>query len=128
MKRLEFNYLSNHCLLAKYEEDALELMKRLNQEMERRITLLEKAKVVKIQDYKKKEELPFIVVVVDELSEIKNDKIMFYLDRIVRLARAVGISVVAATQRPSTNALRGGLFVGSQSASHKGQSYLQVWN
>lgn len=105
LKRLEFAYLKKHCLVTKTEKDALELMKRLNKEMERRIDILEKAKVVKIQDYK--EPMPYIVLVIDEVAEIQDDKVIYYIDRIVRLARAVGISVVCATQRPSTKVING---------------------
>lgn len=106
LKRLEFAYLQDHCLVTRFQEDALELMRRLNKEMERRIDILEKARVVKIQQYKGGD-MPFCVLVVDELGEIRDDEIVYLLDRIVRLARAVGISVVAATQRPSTKVING---------------------
>lgn len=105
LKRLEFAYLKKHCAIAKNECEALKLMQALNREMEKRINTLEKAGVVKIQDYKK--EMPYIVLVVDELAEIRGEKVLALIDRIVRLARAVGISVVGATQRPSTKVLPG---------------------
>jgi len=109
LKRLEFAYLKDYAALAKTEEEALLLMQSVEKGMEQRIRTLEKAKVVKIQDYNKtaKEPLPFIVVVIDELAEISCKDTIKLVDRITRLARAVGISVIAATQRPSTKVLPG---------------------
>jgi S-DNA-T family DNA segregation ATPase FtsK/SpoIIIE len=106
MKRLEFHYLRKYCALARNEGEALGLMLALNKEMERRIDILEKAGCVKVQDYKG-EDMPFIVLVIDELAELGDETVLYYLDRLVRLARAVGISVVAATQRPSTKVING---------------------
>jgi len=109
LKRLEFAYLKDYAALARTEEESLLLMQSIEKGMEQRIRTLERAKVVKIQDYNKraKEPLPFIVVVIDELAEISCTKTIRLIDRITRLARAVGISVVAATQRPSTKVLPG---------------------
>ncbi|MDZ4042533.1 MAG: FtsK/SpoIIIE domain-containing protein [Eubacteriales bacterium] len=104
-KRLEFAYLKQFAAVTRKEKDGLALMYALNQEMERRIDVLEAAGCVKIQEYSG--EMPFIVLVVDEVAEIKSDELLGLVDRIVRLARAVGISVVAATQRPSTTVLPG---------------------
>lgn len=106
LKRLEFAYLQDHCLLAETQEAALELMRRLNREMEKRIDILKKAQVVKIQDYKGGD-MPYIVLVIDELAEVQEEETFYFLDRLARLARAVGISVVAATQRPSTQIIKG---------------------
>ena len=106
LKRLEFAYLKNHCALARNEHETQHLLLSVNKEMERRIDVLESAGVVKIQDYKG-EDMPFIVVIIDELAEISADFTMDVIDRITRLARAVGISVIAATQRPSTKVLPG---------------------
>lgn len=105
LKRLEFAYLQDHALVTRTQEDARELMRRLNKEMERRIDTLEKARVVKIQQFKG--EMPFYVLVVDEVAELQDEETVYLLDRIVRLARAVGISVVCATQRPSTKVING---------------------
>ncbi|MBO8183441.1 MAG: DNA translocase FtsK [Archaeoglobus sp.] len=108
MKRLEFAYLSNHAAVTRTEKDALQLVKALNREMERRIDVLEAANCVKVQEYKG-QDMPYIVLVIDELAEIRDEQVLYYIDRIVRLARAVGISVVAATQRPSTKVINGDL-------------------
>ncbi|ACV64432.1 cell divisionFtsK/SpoIIIE [Desulfofarcimen acetoxidans DSM 771] len=106
LKRLEFAYLGSHAALARTEAEALALMESLNREMERRIGILEAAGVVKVQDYQG-EDMPYIIAIIDELAELKDDRTMELVDRITRLARAVGISVVAATQRPSTKVLPG---------------------
>ncbi|GAB6180976.1 hypothetical protein JCM14036_22950 [Desulfotomaculum defluvii] len=106
LKRLEFAYLKEHCLVTRTEQDARKLLRALNREMERRIDTLEAAGVVKVQDYSG-DDMPFIVLVVDELAEVKDEEVLYLIDRIVRLARAVGISVVAATQRPSTKVVSG---------------------
>ncbi len=98
-KRLEFAYLKNHCALARNEIEGQTMVKSLNKEMERRIDVLDHAECAKIQDFKGK--MPFIVLVIDEVAEIEDEETIYYIDRIVRLARAVGISVAAATQRPS---------------------------
>ena len=105
LKRLEFAYLRKYAAVARDESDALIMMKVLNEEMERRIDILEKADVVKIQQFDG--DMPYIVLVIDELAEIKDDDLLNLIDRIVRLARAVGISVVASTQRPSTKVISG---------------------
>ena len=99
LKRLQYSYLKKYVALAKKEEDTLTLLQALNKEMERRIDLLEDAEVEKIQNYKG--DLPFIVLIIDEIAEIQDKDIIYFIDRLARLARAVGISIVAATQRPS---------------------------
>lgn len=105
LKRLEFSYLKDRCYLTRNEHDALQLLLWMNKELDRRLDLLEAAGVVKIQDYEG--DLPYIVLVVDELAELKDESCHQLLDRLLRLARAVGISVVCATQRPSTKIIDG---------------------
>lgn len=105
-KRLDFSYLKNHCLLVCDEGAAQKLLRRVSQEMERRIGILETADAIRIQEYEGKD-LPFLVVVIDEFAEIQEKETVYQIDRLVRLARAVGIHIVAATQRPSTNVLPG---------------------
>lgn len=106
LKRLEFSYLAGHCLLAKTEDDALDLLKALNQEHDRRVGILERAGVVKVQDYEG-DDMPYIVLVVDEVAELRDEVSHLLLNRILRLSRAAGISVVAATQRPSVKVIDG---------------------
>lgn len=105
-KRLDFGYLSGLCLLSKRERETLAILEALNNEMERRFDILEAANVVKIQEYPGND-LPYIIVIIDELAECNSDEVMYYIDRLARLARAVGIHLVGATQRPSTKVING---------------------
>lgn len=77
------------------------LLQAINKQLDSRLQLLEQAGVVKIQDYDGG--LPFIVLVIDELAEMVDEQCQTALNRILRLGRAAGISVIAATQRPSSS-------------------------
>jgi len=105
LKRLEFAYLRGHAEIATNEKEAASLLVALNKEMNRRLLVLEQAGVVKIQDYSG--DMPFVVCVIDELAELQDDVAQGLLNRLLRLSRACGISIVAATQRPSTNVISG---------------------
>jgi len=81
-------------------------------EMERRYTLFANAQVRKIDDYNvhAEEKLPFIVVIIDELSDLMMVAAVDVEDAILRLAqkaRAAGIHLILATQRPSVDVLTG---------------------
>jgi len=106
LKRLEFAYLKNHTWVVTTEPDAVKLLQGLCKEMEQRINLLENQGLIKIQDYTG-EDLPYIAVIIDELAELQADTFFVALNRLLRLCRAVGISVIAATQRPSVKVLDG---------------------
>ncbi len=83
------------------------------QEMERRYKLLEAAKVRNIADYNKKsgfQALPYILIVVDELAEIMVTDpaaVEKSIIRLAQLARAIGIHLILALQRPTTNIITG---------------------
>lgn len=106
LKRLEFSYLDGKVLLAKNERDSLELLSFLNEEHDRRASILEKANVVKVQDYPG-DDMPYIVVVIDEVAELRDDETKEAINRLLRLARATGISIVSSTQRPSVKVIDG---------------------
>jgi len=106
MKRLEYAYFGDRIRLAETEADGLKLLQAINQEMGRRIPLLKAAGCVNIQEYQGNE-MPYLVLVIDEYAELRDKRILEIIERLVRLARAVGISVVAATQRPSSSVIDG---------------------
>jgi S-DNA-T family DNA segregation ATPase FtsK/SpoIIIE len=87
-------------------------------EMERRYSLLDALQVRDIKSYNKKikarnlatEPLPYIVVVVDEFADLmatSGKELESTLARLAAMSRAVGIHLVLATQRPSTDVITG---------------------
>jgi DNA segregation ATPase FtsK/SpoIIIE-like protein len=86
-------------------------------EMERRYRLLASMNTRDIINYngkvkkeKKGERLPFIVIIIDELADLMmaaSKEIESYITRIAQKARAVGIHLVLATQRPSVDVITG---------------------
>ena len=81
-------------------------------EMERRYSLFAKAQVRKIDDYNinAEDKLPFIVIIIDELSDLMMVAAVDVEDAILRLAqkaRAAGIHLILATQRPSVDVVTG---------------------
>jgi S-DNA-T family DNA segregation ATPase FtsK/SpoIIIE len=85
-------------------------------EMDRRYRLLSAEGVRNIQAYNDKADaqrarrLPYIVVVIDELADlmmVAAGEVEELICRIAQLARAVGIHLVVATQRPSTDIITG---------------------
>ncbi|MBU1261558.1 DNA translocase FtsK, partial [bacterium] len=82
----------------------------LVREMEDRYKSFSEAGVRDIAGFKKKEQLPYIVVVIDELSDlmaISSQACEETLIRLSQMARAVGIHLVVATQRPSVDVITG---------------------
>jgi S-DNA-T family DNA segregation ATPase FtsK/SpoIIIE len=100
LKGLDFGYLQNHALLVDTESGASEVLYALNNEMDRRRRILRAAGATKLQEYRKGD-LPWIVCIIDELAELRQKVDQENLSRLGRLARAVGISLMVATQRPS---------------------------
>lgn len=120
MKRLEFSYLSNYATYAFTLKKAVAILEYLVNELHRRLEILDRAEVVKIQDYRG-DDLDYIVLVVDEFSQLspvlaksKEEKeAKTYLHSmmvdILTLARCVGIHCVVGTQRPDAQILPGQL-------------------
>jgi DNA segregation ATPase FtsK/SpoIIIE, S-DNA-T family len=81
-------------------------------EMERRYEVLEKIGVRSVEGYNARAEvqMPYVVVVIDELADLMMQAGAKVEDAIIRLAqkaRAVGIHIVVATQRPSVDVITG---------------------
>jgi S-DNA-T family DNA segregation ATPase FtsK/SpoIIIE len=101
---------------------ALDTLNSVCKEMDDRYDLLKMAMVRDIKAYNKKykndeleedlghRHLPYIVVIIDELADLMmtaGKQIEEPIARIAQLARAVGIHMVVATQRPSVNVITG---------------------
>ena len=81
-------------------------------EMENRYKLMSSVGVRNIDGYNQKHKLkmPFIVVVVDEMSDlmlISSREIESYVQKLSAMARAAGIHLIMATQRPSVDVITG---------------------
>ena len=106
-KRLEYSYLKEHVLLVTDQDKAPIVFNAINKNLDERLTTLESAGCVKIQDYiEQGHEMPFLVIVIDELAEMHDEECQTSLNRILRLGRAAGICVVCATQRPSSTMMK----------------------
>jgi len=94
----------------------------LNVEMDVRYNLLKDAQVRQIKEYNEKfvdrklnplkghRYLPYIVLVIDEFADLimtAGKEVELPIARLAQLARAVGIHLIVATQRPSTNIITG---------------------
>ena len=106
-KRLEYSYLRDHVLLVTKEEEAIQVFNAINKNLDERLVELESKGCQKIQDYiEQGYQMPFLVVVIDELAEMHDEDCQTALNRILRLGRAAGICVVCATQRPSSTMMK----------------------
>jgi DNA segregation ATPase FtsK/SpoIIIE, S-DNA-T family len=101
---------------------ALETLQSVCKEMDERYELLKMAMVRDIRAYNEKynsgelddelghRHLPYIVVIIDELADLMmtaGKQIEEPIARLAQLARAIGIHLVVATQRPSVNVITG---------------------
>jgi len=96
-------------------EKALNALKWSVAEMIRRYDLLTEVRARNLSEYNEKvskgEKMPAIVIVIDELAELmmsgnKKD-VENAIARIAQMARAVGMHLIVATQRPSVNVITG---------------------
>ncbi|MGM9693881.1 MAG: DNA translocase FtsK 4TM domain-containing protein [Alloprevotella sp.] len=134
-KKVEFSIyapIENH-FLAKIPDEAedpiitdvtkvVQTLKSLCQLMDHRYDLLKKAKVRNIKEYNAKfkarqlnpenghEFMPYIVIIIDEFGDLimtAGKEVELPIARIAQLARAVGMHMIIATQRPTTNIITG---------------------
>lgn len=133
-KRVEFslyNSLERHYLaklpdakeaIVTDMDNVVPTLNSLCAEMERRYDLLKDAHVVKVTKYnelfvhkklnpeKGHRYLPYIVIIVDEFADLimtAGKQVETPIARIAQMARAVGMHMIIATQRPSTNVITG---------------------
>ena len=81
-------------------------------EMENRYRLMTKVGVRNIDGYNEKHKvsMPYIVVIVDEMSDlmlVAGKEIENYIQKLSQMARAAGIQIIMATQRPSVDVITG---------------------
>lgn len=135
-KKVEFSIYSpllKHFLAAVPDNDepiitdvqkVVRTLKSLCVEMDTRYDLLKEAKCKNIKEYNAKFKirqlnpnkghrfLPYIVVIIDEFGDLimtAGKEVELPIARIAQLARAVGIHMVIATQRPTTNIITGNI-------------------
>ena len=122
-KRVEFSlYNGIPHLYIPVVEDPKDASAALNwgvAEMERRLKLFSSVGARNIAQFNTKVQsgelenenaLPFIVIVIDELADLMMNvgkEVEFSISRLAQLARAAGIHLIVATQRPSTNVVTG---------------------
>ncbi len=103
-------------------ENVVATLSSLCAEMDERYKLLETAMVRQVHEYNEKFRdkkldprdghrfMPYIVVIIDEFADLimtAGKEVETPIARLAQLARAVGIHVIIATQRPSTNVITG---------------------
>lgn len=95
---------------------ASKALQNIVREMDNRYGLFSESGTKKIEDYndlmrrKGGKTLPYIVVIIDELADlmvVARNEVEDSIMRITQLARAAGIHLIVATQRPSTNVITG---------------------
>ena len=122
-KRVEFGFYNGLPHLVTPEvvlgtEKAVSALKWCVKEMDRRFEIMGRANYKNIEDYNKSElvksgqfeHFPYIVIIVDELAEIMTlykKEAEVAIQRITQLARACGMHLIVAVQRPSVDIITG---------------------
>jgi len=119
-KMLEFSVYNDipHLLtpvITKPKQAIIALSNMVN-EMERRYQIMSQSKTKNIENYNEKakklglDPFPYIVVIIDELADLmmnSGKEVEFYIARLAQMARASGIHLLVATQRPSVDVVTG---------------------
>ena len=96
--------------------EAINALANMVAEMERRYTMMAETRTKNIDNYNEKskslgrEEMPYIVIVIDELADLmmtSGKEVEISIARIAQKARACGIHLIVATQRPSVDVVTG---------------------
>jgi DNA segregation ATPase FtsK/SpoIIIE, S-DNA-T family len=97
-------------------KQAIVALNNMVAEMERRYTLMAETRTKNIENYNDKakkegdEILPYIVVIIDELADLmmtSGKDVEYSIARLAQMARASGIHLIVATQRPSVDVVTG---------------------
>lgn len=119
-KMLEFSIYNDipHLLtpVITNSKQAVVALSNMVSEMERRYQLMSRYKTKNIEGFNKKakkeglEELPYIIVIIDELADLmmtSGKDVEYSIARLAQMARAAGIHLIVATQRPSVDVVTG---------------------
>ena len=119
-KMLEFSMYNDipHLLtpVITQPKQAVTALANMVSEMERRYQIMSRTKTKNIEGYNEKakkeklDTLPYIVVIIDELADLMMNSgkdVEFYIARLAQMARASGIHLIVATQRPSVDVVTG---------------------
>ena len=96
--------------------EAINALSNMVGEMERRYTLMSQTKTKNIENYNEKskkedyEPFPYIVIIIDELADLmmtSGKEVELSIARLAQMARASGIHLIVATQRPSVDVVTG---------------------
>ncbi len=119
-KMLEFSIYNDipHLLTPVITEakKAITALANMVAEMERRYKIMSQTRTKNIESYNEKmkeeggEQFPYIVVIIDELADLmmtSGKDVELYIGRLAQMARASGIHLIVATQRPSVDVVTG---------------------
>ena len=96
-----------------YADDAYDILSDLVEEMDKRFKIMAKSSVNTISAYNKKKlknKMPYIVLIIDEFSDLIQISKKVFQSKLTRLAqksRACGIHIIISTQRPSADVVTG---------------------